>query len=287
MAKISALYKHPFKSLAGIMVNSMGFTSVGPNDDRRYMLVDAQGGFLSQRTHPQLALLGTELRQGDLVVTARNGGQVTLHEAEEPGAPMDVRIHTERCTGYYLPGDEADTFFSDLLHQMCCVVRYFPDTPRIRMGKRTGLPVRTRFTDGYPVTVMSARALWNLNVKLEEAGHKPVSARNFRPTIVVEDCDPHDEDQWLFAKANGITLRFEKHCDRCPVPNVDPTTGVLDERMSVTEALKKYRRIHADNKDGKVYFTSNFAVEISEAVSNPRLQVGDKLEIIYQEAKAA
>ncbi len=255
---ISELWKYPVKSCGGFQVNTMGFTEHGPNDDRRYTLIDEGGVFVSQRTHPKLSKVKTTLLDGNVRVTVPGVGDIVLYEAQGPLEERRVIIHGERCVGFR-QYDYADELFSTYLGKNVELVRHYSIRMRSHSGSRTNLPVRLRFADGYPITVLSARALFNLNQRLVDANEEEVGVERFRPNIVVEGCLPHDEDGWKAVSIGSVSLRFEKLCSRCTIPDVNPHTGIYNERAPVMQALKPYRGVLGD---GRVYFSSNFAVEL-------------------------
>ncbi len=65
---VARLFIHPVKSCAGIEVQQALLTDTGLDLDRAWMVVDAQGVFLSQRTLPRMALIRPQLRSDDLVL---------------------------------------------------------------------------------------------------------------------------------------------------------------------------------------------------------------------------
>ena len=54
---LSGLYIYPIKSAAGIAVREAKLTRRGLEYDRRWMVVDGQGKFLTQRRFPRMALI--------------------------------------------------------------------------------------------------------------------------------------------------------------------------------------------------------------------------------------
>jgi len=55
--KLHALHIYPIKSCRGLDLKATTVLPRGLEYDRRWMMVDATGGFISQRSHPQLAQL--------------------------------------------------------------------------------------------------------------------------------------------------------------------------------------------------------------------------------------
>ena len=69
MLQISELYIYPIKSLAGISVTEALITETGFLHDRRWMLVDGNNRFLSQRELAQMALFRVSVQTNGLLVT--------------------------------------------------------------------------------------------------------------------------------------------------------------------------------------------------------------------------
>jgi len=260
--RISELWKYPVKSCGGFKVNTIGFTQQGPNDDRSYTLIDERGIFVSQRTHPMLAMVKTSILDGNVRVSIPGVGGIVLYESREAGLQRKVSIHNKDCVGF-TQYKEADELFSTYLKQKVELVRHYSAKARVHAGSKSNLPVWVRFADAYPITVLSARALFHLNQWLLDANEQEVGVERFRPNILVEDCLPHEEDGWRAVSIGMVRLRFEKLCSRCTIPDVNPATGKYDDRRPVTKALAKYRRVMLP-ADPKVYFSSNFAVELPD-----------------------
>lgn len=280
---ISALHVYPIKSCAGVSVQSMNFTQDGPDDDRQYLLCDERGVFVSQRSHPKLALVKTHLENGVVNVTIPRVGGLSLRKQEEPGEAVQVMVHNDECIGFR-HSKQADDLFSTFLGKKVSLLRHYPTVARQRESKEKGKPVQLRFADSYPVTIVSAEALFELNKRLVKERQRAVSIERFRPTVVVDGPPAHDEDLWKSASVGGVQLRFENHCSRCSIPNIDPESGVLDRLKPVTNALYAYRRLDPKSRD--VYFSSNFGVELFGGASH-HLNVGDELKVEYQTAQAA
>ena len=61
MPKISDLFVYPVKSCAGVRMNEVAIVPTGFEFDRNWMVVDADGAFVTQREHPTLALVKPHL----------------------------------------------------------------------------------------------------------------------------------------------------------------------------------------------------------------------------------
>ena len=99
-AIVSALWVYPVKSCRGIALERSAVEARGLRNDRRWMIVDGEGTFVTQRTEPRLALVEVGFdREGALVLSAPGAGEVRVRAtsatsrppADETGAPRTTR----------------------------------------------------------------------------------------------------------------------------------------------------------------------------------------------------
>jgi len=83
----------PVKSCRGLAVESALVDARGFAGDRRYMVVDAQGQFLTQRVHPRMALIETALTAENLTLSypSRGSVSVSLSGFRSPVSGIDSR----------------------------------------------------------------------------------------------------------------------------------------------------------------------------------------------------
>ena len=226
---IAALHVYPVKSCAGVALDEVLLVETGFEFDRAWMLVDADGEFVTQRELPRLALIRCELRHADLVLRAP--GMLALHlPLDTVEAPTRVRVWNDVVAAYDM-GALAARWCSDFLRQELRLVRFDPDQRRLSARAWTGpLEAENAFSDGFPVLVLSNASLDALNERLAAHGEAPVTMARFRPNLVLDGLDAHGEDhldELAFDTPEGpVRLRLVKPCPRCPIPNVDPDTGV-------------------------------------------------------------
>lgn len=239
---LHALYVHPVKSCAGIAVDSARVVDTGLDLDREWMLVDGSGEFVSQRECPKLALVRPQLRGDELVLRAP--GMIALHVAlDRVESPCRVTVWGDRVDAWDL-GALAAQWFGDFAGRPLRLVRFDPDRPRHAEARWTGgADAPTAFADGFPLLVVSAASVAELNRRLADAGHGPVDARRFRPNLVIDGVEAHDEDlidRIEFATPDGpVVLKPVKPCVRCTIPDVDPDTA--ETGHAVGDALAAYR----------------------------------------------
>ena len=241
-ARIERLFVYPVKSCAGIELREAELTETGLDLDRAWMVVDAQGEFVTQRELPRMALIRPQLKFSEVILRAP--GMLALHLAvatvEEP---VRVTLWGEEVAAYDM-GSVAAQWFTDFLGQPLRLVRFDPEQQRLSDQQWTGgVEAANQFNDGYPLLVASTASLDLLNEKLAAGGHAPVDMERFRPNIVISGVEAHDEDRMavlrIAVEGGSVELRPVKPCARCPIPNVDPATAEVNE--IVTDTLQGYR----------------------------------------------
>lgn len=253
---IARLFVHPIKSCAGIEVQEALLTESGLDLDRAWMVVDAQGVFLTQRTLPRMALIRPQLKTDELVLRAP--GMLALHlSLDRVEATATVQVWDDTVPAWDM-GALAAQWFSDFLGHPCRLVRFDPEYRRLSsLAWTDGLEVPNLFSDGFPVLVTSQASIDHLNERLLSAGHAAVGVERFRPNVVLGGIEAHDEDRidTLFIGAEGgeVHLQHVKPCARCPIPDIDPATA--HSTPAVGDMLRTYRQ---DRRlDGAITFGMN------------------------------
>jgi len=246
--ELRSLHVYPIKSCAGASLAESLLVETGLEFDRAWMLVDSDGEFVSQRELPRMALVATQLRHSDLVLRAP--GMLALHLAlDAVEQPTRVRVWNDEVAAYDM-GALAAQWFSDFLRQPLRLVRFDPEQKRLSAKSWTGaIDAENAFSDGFPILVASQASLDGLNQRLAAVGREPVPMSRFRPNIVIAsaELDAHGEDhldEIAFDTADGpVRLKLVKPCPRCPIPDIDPATGVPDDGTlpKVSEVLAGYR----------------------------------------------
>jgi uncharacterized protein YcbX len=257
---IARLFVYPVKSCAGIEVQQALLTETGLDLDRAWMVVDAQGIFLTQRSLPRMALIRPQLKTDEMVLRAP--GMLTLHVTiDAVEAPSTVTVWRDTVPAWDM-GAVAAQWFTDFLGQPCRLVRFDPEHRRLSsMAWTGGVEAPNPFADGFPVLVASEASLEELNGRLVAAGHAAVGMERFRPNVVLAGLDAHDEDRVDLVRVDGgaegdVHLQPVKPCARCPIPNIDPATAQIDP--AVGDTLRAYRQDKRLN--GAVTFGMNAIV---------------------------
>lgn len=250
---VKSVIGYPVKGCAGVPVPRVHVAATGVTHDRTFMVVDADGEMVSQRTRPAMAVVRPSVRDGGarLELSAPGTDDLAL-DVRQDGPRREVSVFAWDGEGVD-QGDEAATWFSDLLGEPCRLVRVTPEHDRATSGQTEG---RTGFADGHALLVTSLSSLDHLNTRIMERGAAAVPMNRFRPNVVVSGWDePHTEDRVRFAALGGVEMGFAKVCVRCTVPMVDQETGSRDGPEPI-RTLADYRR----EPDGGVSFGMKAAV---------------------------
>lgn len=287
-ATIAGLFVYPVKSCAGVFVREAVLTDTGLDLDRAWMVVDRDGGFVSQRELPRMALIRPQMRLNDIVLRAP--GMLALHlQIDAAERPVRVRVWDDEVPAYDM-GDLAAQWFTDFLapasdlpaaprQRQLRLARFDPEHRRLSSLQWTGgVEAPNQFADGFPLLVASEASLAHLNQRLAEGRHTAVGMERFRPNLVLAGIDAHDEDRLevLHIAADApVQIKPVKPCARCPIPNVDPATGVPSPEVGDT--LQAYRRNPVMN--GAVTFGMNAIVLAGDGQV---LKVGQSVSASYR-----
>ena len=258
---LSGLYVYPIKSCAGISLGGAELSATGLRHDRRWMLVDKTGKFMTQRAHPRMALISTHLSDEYLTVSAlaMPALQIPLHPTNEN--LIDVSVWGDASKGA-LAGEEADRWFGEFLRFPCRLVRKSEHDPRLVDSHFAESGDQVSFADGFAFLLISEASLEDLNTRLED----PLPVNRFRPNFVVRGCAPYAEDEWGHVRIGGVPFRVAEACPRCAITTTDQETGTRGKEPLRT--LATYRK-----SDGEVFFGRNL---IHDALGTVR--VGDAVE---------
>jgi uncharacterized protein YcbX len=220
MATVAGLYIYPVKSARGIPLARVRVAADGFEWDRRWMLVDPKGMFITQRTHPQLARLVPEIGADSLTLTAPD--LPALRVPLEPGGEsVPVRIWDHSCSALD-QGLAAAEWASQAMGKPVRLVRVSPAMGRAANPKYAGTTYApVAFPDGYPILVCNQASLADLNQRLPAA----IPMERFRPNLVLSGLPAFAEDRIDSLRIGEITLRLVKPCTRCTIPSIDQRSG--------------------------------------------------------------
>ena len=264
MLKVSELYIYPIKSLAGIAVDSALLTDRGFKYDRRWLLVDENNIFFTQREFHQMALLQVELINDGLKVYHKQNiqSQLTIPAIPETNERATVQIWNDRCEAQFV-SKSVDEWFSQMLSFKCRLV-YMPDTSRRRIDERYSINEEiTSFSDSHPILIIGQSSLDDLNIRLAD----PLPINRFRPNIVFTGGEAFEEDVMEHFTINDIDFYGVKLCIRCMITTINQDNAVAAKEPLKT--LATYRM-----KNNNIYFGQNLLHHGEGTIS-----VGEAIEI--------
>ncbi|MEP7321340.1 MAG: MOSC N-terminal beta barrel domain-containing protein [Saprospiraceae bacterium] len=265
---VSQLFIYPIKSFGGISLTRCNVEPRGLQYDRRWMLIDSNGRFISQRENALLALFRIQLFDDKLEVRIFND---PIHEITIPFfnsialsylPRIKVTIWDDVCDAVEYPAT-INQWFSKILDQPCSLV-YMPDESIRRIDPDYGVPGEiTSLSDGFPVLLIGQASLDDLNKRLIN----PIPIQRFRPNIVFEGGSPYQEDMIHNFSIHDCRMKGSKLCARCNIPTIDQETALSNQEPTAT--LATYRLF-----DKKILFGQNVIIK-----SLGEIHVGDELII--------
>jgi len=240
MITLTGLFVYPVKSARGIALERASVTEHGLLHDRRFMIVDDAGAFITQRELPTLAKLGTALDGDCLTLTWDGLGTEQVPLSMAAGPRRRVRVWRDEVEAIDV-GVEVARFLSAALGVSASLV-YMPDStvrvPSLEYAKESD---RVAFADGFPYLFASESSLADLNSRMEA----PVPMNRFRPNLVVSGADAYAEDSWHELRVGDLRFEIVKPCGRCVITTTDQTRG---ERAGTEPlaSLARYRRFRGE-----------------------------------------
>ncbi|HEY3698770.1 MAG TPA: MOSC N-terminal beta barrel domain-containing protein [Spongiibacteraceae bacterium] len=243
---VSELAIYPVKSLGGIALQQMQFDRFGPVCDRRYIVVDNDARFVTQREYAQMSLVRLTLNGYLIEFSAPSMSIFTLDtQRAVTDARKTVTVWRDRVTACDM-GEEIAAWLSSYLG-IAVRLFYMPDDSVRHVDPTYGNSGdRVSFADGFPVLLIGAASLREFNCTLPE----PIGSERFRPNIVVAGAEPYAEDQWRRIRIGTLEFDVVKPCSRCVIPSIDPLTG--KKQPIVAQTLARLRR-----RGDAVYFGQN------------------------------
>lgn len=248
--QLQDIYIYPIKSLGGIRLGLASLEERGLQYDRRWMLVDNLGDFLSQRSHPKMALIQTNLSNNGIEVFLKKHVEENIKIPFEPLSQemIPVRIWDDEVTAQVVDR-KISQWFSDILGLHCNLVFMPTSTARKIPSKYAVKNESVSFADGMPYLLIGQASLDELNSRLEQ----PVPMDRFRPNLVFSGGSAYEEDEWDRVQIGDAIFKITKPCARCVMTTLDQATGKKNKEPLKT--LSAYR-----NVGGKVLFGQNMSL---------------------------
>jgi len=245
--KLTQIYIYPVKSLPGISLNESFVEERGLKYDRRWMLVDPENMFITQRLFPQMIFIDVKIQNEQLVFSHRTKSieSLKISITDYPQKKVNVEVWDDTCNAIEY-GKEVNDWFTQAINSSCKLV-YMPNaTVRKTSTKYFKESKNYSFADGYPFLIIGEESLNYLNSKLD----KSVDMEQFRPNLVFSGGSEHDEDNWKNIQIGDLDFSVVKPCARCVITTIDPENGKKNKEPLAT--LSTYR-----NFKNKIMFGQN------------------------------
>lgn len=269
--QVTGLSIYPFKSGRGIALPQARIDAMGLSGDRRMMLVDPDGQFITQREMPDLARL-TALPAASYLTLRLDDGREMMVAPPQPDNRMDVNIWRSTVSAA-MAHDSVNAKLSDWFGRPVKLAFIDGESRREASAEWAGDGTPVGFADGYQILVTTSGSLRALNEDMERHGEGSVGMDRFRPNIVVDCDEPWAEDTWTGLEIGGIRFDFVKPCPRCIMTTQDQQTGSR-EGANPMPAMGRIR-MSADRRVPGVLFGWN-AVPRGEGL----VRVGDAVKVL-------
>lgn len=247
-ASVSQLSVYPIKSSAGISLSNAWVDEYGLAFDRRFVITDVSGTFITARTEPTLCLIRTSLTETGLIVVAPDMPVLRINYRDFSTNYHSVSVWEDTVEGQHC-SDVIDRWFSTYLKKPSRLM-FFGEASQRKVKNSSQ---ETTFSDGYPLLLISQASLDELNFHLADSMNNPVTMAHFRPNIVIQDTEAFAEDTWKHIRIGEVEFMVTKPCSRCIFTTINPNTAHKDINQQPLNTLKQYRQVLS----GDVMFGQN------------------------------
>ncbi|MFT8419770.1 MAG: MOSC N-terminal beta barrel domain-containing protein [Acetobacter sp.] len=266
---VTSLHIYPVKGLHGLSPPTAMVSPWGLEGDRRWMVVDPDGRFITQRTCRAMALVTPIPTAEGLTLTCARMRPCPVRCPDQEAAVLMVTVWKDQVQARDA-GDLAAAWLEQALGLPCRLVwMHRPELARIRQLGEEGRAVS--FADGYPLLLANTASLDDLNTRLPVGQAVPMT--RFRANIVLGGDTPWAEDGWRrLSIGAGVIVRVLAPCSRCVVTSIDQNTAQVPNPKEPLATLASFRRAR-----GGVMFAQNAVVEKTGLIS-----VGDRVSILEE-----
>gem|GEM_PF-1319772 len=242
---VAGLYHYPLKSARGQSLSEVDLHPFGMGLDRRWVLIDHDGRFLSQRTCLKLGSIDAYANGMMLTLTCGTEAQVV---SADPAKLVNAQVWGDWIADCFGVPEQVNQWLSAYLGQSVRLV-YCPDSAvRVVDERYAGTGYHTAFSDGFPILVISQSSLDELSRRWGQM----IDVRRFRPNLVIAgDCAPFAEDDWQSIRIGDVQLDLVKPCSRCVIPGLDP------DGLTQTTGFLRFLAGERRRDDGKTYLGQN------------------------------
>jgi uncharacterized protein YcbX len=232
---LTEIWIYPVKSLGGVRLASSDVMEKGLRYDRRWMLVDDHGKFMTQRTTPKMALFKLRPKDGGFTIEFSSDVIALPIITTSGGKTIKAQIWDD-AVDVVDEGDLYSRWFSERLGVSCRLVSFPEGNARLIDPDYRLADEHVSLADGYPVLVIGEATLADLNSRLEQ----PVPMNRFRPNLVFTGGAAYEEDGWKNFMVGENRFVGVKPCARCVLTTVDQATGEKGREPLLT--LSRYRK---------------------------------------------
>lgn len=260
---------YPIKSSAGIDISNAWVDELGLSFDRRFVITDKKGQFITARTDPTICLIQASLTANGLILSAPDMSILKINYADFSDTYQPANVWKDTINSQYCSKD-CDAWFSQYLDKPCQLLYFGEQSQRYVKNSKN----QTAFADGYPLLLISQASLVDLNQRVSI----DLSMARFRPNIVVDNCAAFAEDTWQHIRIGEVEFEVNKPCSRCIFTTIDPQTAEKNSQQEPLKTLKSYRQV----ADGNVMFGQNLI-----PLNKGQIKCGDHLEILSMQTPPA
>lgn len=262
---LQSIHVYPIKSSAGIELSTSWVEELGLAFDRRFVITSLNGEFITARTQPSLCLIQASLTATGLIVTAPNMPLLVIDYSELCPSYIDVRVWDDTINAQQCE-ENINHWFSRYLQQPCQLLFFGTESQRLVKNKDS----QVGFADGYPLLLISQASLDNLNSQYK-ANSTTIAMTQFRPNIVVNNCDAFAEDTWQHIRIGTVEFEITKPCSRCIFTTVNPDNAKKHPQQEPLTTLKNFRQV----ANGDILFGQNLV-----ALNQGQIKQGDTVVVL-------
>ena len=269
---LTSIHRYLVKSCQGESLDTATVEPWGLAGDRRWMVCEPDGKFVTARTDHRLLTITPTLTAAGLRLGAPGFESVEV-ATPTPENQVPVQIWKSEITAAATV--EANDWLAEVLGRKVQLL-YLDDPTRRQTDPAFSEPGdRVSFADGYPLLLTTEGSLAALNeaITAYDDSAATIEMSRFRPSVVVSDTVAWAEDDWRRVRLGDATFRAVKGCARCVMTTLTPDfdTGEVTGSKEPTRTLARLRRF-----DSGVWFGVNLIPETAGAT----ISVGDEFEVL-------
>lgn len=249
--KITALHTYPIKGMRGLSHEKIAIEERGPKGDRRWLLVDNENHFITQRDTSDLARVAVLETEGGLVITPPDGPDISI---TIPNGEVRANVKIWNDVVYAAVCDEeTNQALSTAFGQSVKLVFMDEEAHRKTDAELVSVNNEVSFADGYPLLVTNEKSLTAVNDQILGSGGEAVPMDRFRSNIVVDGVSAWEEDSWAVVESDGVIFDVDLPCARCVVTTQDQQSGEGASDNQPIRALTQIRKSGDPREKGVLF----------------------------------